>query len=84
VFADAGVAPVDIATHPGTARFPGLRVVLEADLRGWLPMVGVHLPEDTIRRVLEAADGDLGKHVRRTAAGIEFPLSVHVVSAAKS
>jgi hypothetical protein len=47
-------------------------------------MVGVHLPEDTIRRVLEAADGDLGKHVRRTAAGIEFPLSVHVVSAAKS
>ena len=71
--------------HKSTLRTrTSLRVVLEADLRGWLPMVGVHLPEDTIRRVLEAADGDLGKHVRRTDAGIEFPLSVHVVSAAKS
>jgi len=82
VFADAGAA-AEISTQPGTARFPSLRVVLEADLRGWLPMVGLILSEDTIGRVLAAADDELGEHVRRADHGIEFPLSSHIVSAAR-
>jgi SAM-dependent methyltransferase len=82
VFADAGAA-AEISTHPGTARFPSLRVVLEADLRGWLPLVGLILSEDTISRVLAAADDELGELVRCVDGGIEFPLSSHVVSAAR-
>ena len=84
VFADAGAATAEIATHAGRARFPSLHVVLEADLRGWLPMVGLILPEDTIGRVLAAADDELGEYVHRTDRGIEFPLSAHIVSAART
>ena len=83
VFTDAGATAAEISTHAGTARFPSLRVVLEADLRGWLPMVGLILSEDTIGRVLAAADDELGAHVRRTDHGIEFPLSSHIVSVAR-
>lgn len=81
LFTDAGAAQVELGTHRGTARFPSLRVVLEADLRGWLPMVGVALSEDTIRRVLAAADDALAGYVARVPHGIEFDLSAHIVSA---
>jgi hypothetical protein len=55
--------------------------MLEADLRGWLPMVGVALGEDTISRVLAAADETLAGCVSRGPHGIEFDLSAHIVSA---
>jgi SAM-dependent methyltransferase len=84
MFAAAGAGRVEIGTHPGTARFPSLRVVLEADLRGWLPLVGVVLSEDTISRVLAAANDELGGYVRRADHGIEFPLSSHIVSATRA
>jgi SAM-dependent methyltransferase len=65
----------------GTARFPSVRVVLEADLRGWLPMVGITLSEDTIPRVLAAGDGALAGCVSQVPLGVEFDLSAHIVSA---
>ena len=84
VFGDAGVRPIDITTHAGVARFPNMRVVLEADLRGWLPRVGLPQSEETIDRVLAAADQALGSHVSQVDGGVEFDLSVHIVSAKKS
>ena len=84
IFEDAGVRPIEITTHAGIARFPSIRVVLEADLRGWLPMVGLPQSEETIDRVLAAADQALGGHVSQVDGGIEFDLSVHIVSAEKT
>ena len=84
IFEDAGVRPFEVATHAGTARFPSIRVVVEADLRGWLPMVGLPQSEETIDRVLAAADQALGGHVSQVDGGIEFDLSVHIVSAEKT
>jgi SAM-dependent methyltransferase len=81
LFADAGATWTELSTHRGTARFPSLAVMLEADLRGWLPMVGVALGEDTISRVLAAADDALAGCVSRVRNGIEFDLSAHIVSA---
>lgn len=72
---------VELDTRRGTARFPSIRVVLEADLRGWLPMVGIALGEDTIGRVLAAGDEALAGCVRRAPGGVEFDLSAHLVSA---
>jgi SAM-dependent methyltransferase len=83
IFDDAGASAIDIATLPGKARFPSVRVVLEADIRGWLPMVGVPLSESTIERVLAAADSALAGYVSPAEKGIEFDLSAHVVSAIK-
>ena len=43
LFSEAGMGSAEIATHHGAARFPSIRTMVEADLRGWLPMVGVPL-----------------------------------------
>lgn len=42
--AASGVAAPQIATGEGTARFPSIRVMIEADLRGWLPVMGSTSP----------------------------------------
>jgi SAM-dependent methyltransferase len=82
LFAEAGVASAEITTHQGTARFPDIRTMVEADLRGWLPVMGVVLAEDLIARILGEAGHALGSFA--TADGrVEFSLSTHVVSAGK-
>jgi SAM-dependent methyltransferase len=83
LFKDAGVVSPEIRTHRGTARFPSIRTMVEADLRGWLPMVGITLTEDQISRLLAEAERVLGCYV--TADGrVAFQLSVHLITAQKS
>jgi SAM-dependent methyltransferase len=80
LFDEAGVASVAVSTESGTARFPNARVMVEADLRGWLPVMGVVLPEEQIAAILEEAEHVLRPHV--TADGtIAFHLSAHIVTA---
>ena len=83
LFASAGISSAQIETHSGTADFPSLRALVEADLRGWLPVMGVLLTEDQIERILREAEHALGSHT--TADGrATFALSAHIVSATKS
>lgn len=82
LFEDAGVPIVTIATHRGTARFPNIRTMVEADLRGWLPLMGVLLEEAQIEHILSEAETALGRYV--TANGtVEFDLSAHIVTGTK-
>jgi ubiquinone/menaquinone biosynthesis C-methylase UbiE len=79
LFASAGVAAVAITTQHGTAKFPSLRSMVEADLRGWLPVMGVVLSEEQITRMLEEAEHALRAYVtaeRRVA----FDLPAHIVT----
>ena len=83
LFTDGAIASAGIGTHQGTARFPGIRIMVEADLRGWLPVMGVILTEDQIRHILEEAETALAPWA--TADGrAAFPLSVHLITATKS
>jgi SAM-dependent methyltransferase len=82
LFADAGVAGVDVATRKGTARFPSVRVMVEADLRGWLPLMGVVLTEDRIAEILAAAEQALSRHVAPDGAAT-FETSAHLVTGTK-
>jgi hypothetical protein len=53
--------------------------MVEADLRGWLPVMGVLLTEEQIGRVLTEAEAELVKYVgpdRRVA----FAVRAHVVA----
>ena len=80
LFASAGADAAAITTYHGTATFPSVRTMVEADLRGWLPVMGVVLPEDQIQRVLEEAEHTLGRYV--TAEGkVEFDSPAHIVTA---
>jgi SAM-dependent methyltransferase len=79
LFVDAGVATVEVATHKGTARFPSVRVMVEADLRGWLPVMGVVLTEAQIAGILEAAQQALSPYVASDGTA-SFEMSAHLVT----
>lgn len=82
LFSEAGVASIEISTQRGTALFPSIRTMVEADLRGWLPVMGVILSEDQIGRILQEAGQALS--FCATADGrATFQLSAHLVTARK-
>lgn len=78
----AGFAAVQVATLPGVARFPSIRAMVEADLRGWLPVMGVVLTEDLITRILQQAEHTLAPYAAADGQ-VAFPLSAHLVTATK-
>lgn len=79
---DAGVSSPEVKTHEGTADFPSLRSLVEADLRGWLPMMGVHLEEAMIQQILKEAEVALRKYVNAHGRAV-FKISAHVLSGSK-
>jgi hypothetical protein len=82
LFADAGAASVRMETHHGTARFPSIRTMVEADLLGWLPMWGVILSGSQVEEILLEADRRLGAYATRDG-GVMFDSSAHLVTARK-
>jgi hypothetical protein len=79
LFADARVESAEVATGQATARFPGVRVMVEADLRGWLPVMGVVLPEEQIACILEEAEHVLAPYVIADGT-VAFKASAHIVT----
>jgi SAM-dependent methyltransferase len=79
---ESGLPSADISTLRGTARFPSTRIMLEADLRGWLPLMGITLSEVLIDQILQE-----GEHVFRSYADVDgrigFSLSAHIIRARK-
>lgn len=80
LFEEAGAATIAIDTRPGTARFPSVRSMVEADLRGWLPVMGVFLDEDLIESILDEADVVLAEFVAADGTMV-FDAPAHVVVA---
>lgn len=83
LFKDAGVGSVEVLTHNGTARFPSIRTMVEADLRGWLPVMGVVLTEEQIESILNEAELALNQYVT-TKRAVEFGAPAHIVTGQKS
>ena len=79
LFDDAGVGSREITSHSGVARFPSIRTMVEADLRGWLPVMGVVLPEDLIQEVLAESEKVLRPYVTSDGS-VAFPTSAHIVT----
>jgi SAM-dependent methyltransferase len=84
LFSEAGVDPssTTISTHRGRAEFPSVRTMVEAELRGWLPVMGVHLGEDQVHRILEDSERVLKPYVRDDGK-VSFQLSAHLVTVRK-
>lgn len=81
-FRRAGVEALKVTTHSGTARFPDVRTMVEADLRGWLPVMGVVLDEEGIEEILAAAEQALASFVDAQGR-VVFPSSAHILSGVK-
>jgi SAM-dependent methyltransferase len=83
LFERAGLASVSITTRSGPASFPSVRTMVEADLRGWLPVMGVDLDEDLIARILREAEDMLARFVTPDGR-VAFDSPAHVVMGAPS
>lgn len=76
----AGLTSASIDKSVGTSHFPSLRSMVEADLRGWLPVMGVMLTETQISDILAECEGALQRFV--TPQGqVEFDLPALIIKA---
>ena len=77
-----GAASVDLTSLRGTARFPSTRAFVEAELRGWLPVMGVTLTDHEIERILAEAENMLFRYATVDGA-VAFDISAHLVTFGK-
>ena len=80
LFEAAGASAVSIETQHGTARFPSVRTMVEADLRGWLPAMGVFLENDLIELIVAEAEDALSEYVTLDGEMV-FEAPAHIVTA---
>ncbi|MCB1051792.1 MAG: methyltransferase domain-containing protein [Acidobacteria bacterium] len=69
-------AQTRVETVMGQAVFPSIRTCVEVELRGWLPLMGVHLEESVIQTILAEAEKQMAPF--RDARGrAVFDISAH-------
>ena len=83
LFDDVGLNDVSIETRSFTVSFPSIRFLVEADLRGWLPVMGVSLPEEKIAEILVDAERTLAGYVAADGR-LTFDSPAHIVRGAKA
>ena len=79
---DSGYTDIGIETRAEQARFPSSRTMVEAELRGWLPLFGINLSEEKIADVLVKSDSKLSKYAAASGEAV-FLTSAHIVTARK-
>lgn len=79
LFEASGAESVRVETHTEVASFPSIRTMVEADLRGWLPVMGVVLQDDQIERILSDAENVLAKYVAADGK-VVFKSPAHIVT----
>lgn len=78
----SGFAEIKVQAKTETAQFPSSRQMVEAELRGWLPLFDIFLSEDKINEVLIESDKTLGKYSGPSGEAL-FPTSAHIFTARK-
>ena len=79
----AGAGPVEVAEQTDFGRFPSVRAMMEVELRGWLPIMGVHLSDEKIEAILEEAEQVLGRYYAADGSAV-FTSSALIVSGARA
>jgi SAM-dependent methyltransferase len=82
VFDHAGFTDISVEMQTEQATFPSSRTMVEAELRGWLPLFDIHLSEEKIADVLTKSDIKLSKYAALTGEAV-FPTSAYIVTARK-
>ena len=82
VLDDSGFSGISVETRVEPARFPSSRHMVEAELRGWLPLFDIFLDETKINDVLIESDRTLSKYAESSGEAV-FPTSAHVLTALK-
>ena len=82
LLSEAGFENVTFATESEQATFPSSKTMVEVELRGWLPLFDIHLPDDKIAVILEKSDERLSKYTTSSGEAV-FPTRAHVFTATK-
>jgi ubiquinone/menaquinone biosynthesis C-methylase UbiE len=83
IFAAAGITSAVITSQKGAARFPSVRAMVLADVKGWFPLAQINMDERTIEAVVTEAEAALEPFLTPDGA-VEFQVSVHIVTATKA
>jgi SAM-dependent methyltransferase len=83
LFQEAGASHIDVTTHRGTAHFPAIRTMVEAELTGWLPVMGVSLAQELIEEILHRAESSL-RSFAAPEGSVNFEVSAHIITAVRS
>lgn len=83
IISQAGFEDVRSETKAEQAKFPSCRTMVEAELRGWLPLFGINLSEEKITDVLVKSDEKLTEFASPSGEAA-FPTSAYIVTARKS
>lgn len=82
LLSQAGFENISFETKSEQASFPSSRTMVEVELRGWLPLFDIHLPEDKIADVLMKSDTKLSKYATPTGEAV-FPTCAYIMTATK-
>ena len=78
-----GFKDISVEAKTEAASFPSSRQMVEAELRGWLPLFDIFLSEDEIEDVLIKSDKTLGKYAGPSGEA-KFLTSAHIYKARKA
>ena len=83
VLQNSGFMDISVEAKTESALFPSSRQMVEAELRGWLPLFEIFLSEDEIDQVLVESDKTLSKYAGPSGEAV-FPTSAHIITARKA
>lgn len=75
-----GFGEITVEAKTEMAKFPSSRQMVEAELRGWLPLFDILLSEEKINDVLIESDKTLGKYAGSAGEAV-FPTSANLFTA---
>jgi SAM-dependent methyltransferase len=78
-----GFSGISVDARTESASFPSSRQMVEAELRGWLPLFDINLSEEQISSVLVKSDKVLGKYAGPSGEAV-FPTAAHIFLARKN
>ena len=79
----AGFMNIHAQTRREEAHFASAAQMVEAELRGWLPLFDIMLDEPAIEKVLATADRRLAQY-KTNDGSVRFPTSAHIITAQKN
>jgi ubiquinone/menaquinone biosynthesis C-methylase UbiE len=80
--AESGLTSAEVTTHNGKARFPDVRTMVLADVKGWFPLAGIKLTDEQIDEVIQQAESALQPFISPDGR-IEFPMQAHFITSLK-
>ncbi len=80
---ESGLTSANVTTLQGKARFPDVKTIVLADVKGWFPLAGIDLSDQQIDDVVKSAESELRNYVTEDGL-LEFPIPAHVITFEKN